>query len=80
MEKQHQQETNRLNQEIQQARTQHNTLQSQYDKVCSAYTAQHALLLLLQRTLFWSNLHLQSIHDYTETGLLPITVSVCVAV
>lgn len=38
MEKQHQQETNRLNQEIQQARTQHNTLQSQYDKVCFTFT------------------------------------------
>lgn len=45
MEKQHQQESNRLNQEIQQARTQHNTLQSQYDKVCSTYTAQHAVLI-----------------------------------
>ncbi|TSY55757.1 Centromere protein F [Bagarius yarrelli] len=32
MEKQHLQESNRLNQEIQQSRTQHNTLQSQYDK------------------------------------------------
>ncbi|XP_056327752.1 centromere protein F isoform X2 [Danio aesculapii] len=34
LEKQHQQENNRLNQEIQQARTLHNTLQAQYDKVC----------------------------------------------
>lgn len=34
LEKQHQQEINRLNQEIQQARTLHNTLQAQHDKVC----------------------------------------------
>lgn len=34
LEKQHQQENNRLNQEIQQARTLHNTLQAQHDKVC----------------------------------------------
>ncbi|KAI7801238.1 centromere protein F [Triplophysa rosa] len=34
LEKQHQQEMNRLNQEIQQARTLHNTLQAQHDKVC----------------------------------------------
>ncbi|XP_056625653.1 centromere protein F isoform X2 [Triplophysa dalaica] len=34
LEKQHQQEINRLNQEIQQARTLLNTLQAQHDKVC----------------------------------------------
>ncbi|XP_016431752.1 centromere protein F isoform X2 [Sinocyclocheilus rhinocerous] len=34
LERQNQQESNRLNQEIQQARTLHNTLQAQHDKVC----------------------------------------------
>ncbi|XP_051514170.1 golgin subfamily A member 4-like isoform X2 [Myxocyprinus asiaticus] len=34
LERQHQQESNRLNQEIQKARALHNTLQTQYDKVC----------------------------------------------
>lgn len=53
MEKQHQQETNRLNQELQQARTQHNTLQSQYDKVCSTYSTQPALFLIT--TVYKSN-------------------------
>lgn len=33
LEKQHQQESNKLNQELQQARTLHNTLQAQIDKV-----------------------------------------------
>lgn len=33
LEKQHQQETNKLNQELQQARTLHNALQAQTDKV-----------------------------------------------
>lgn len=38
LEKQHQQEINKLNQELQQARTLHNALQAQIDKVTSETT------------------------------------------
>lgn len=68
LERQHQQEVNKLNQELQQARTLHNALQAQADKVNTLIRRQGHKIIHVNKANKFCNMH---VHTYTFAMIKP---------